>query len=284
MCNNLDILRRDHFHRYAVMPGGTDGGQLCFSQGAQPQWPRHWENREQHFSKRWRSGIHRLPTVQTRDHWVRGGSVDSTIFFSCPRFCTDLYADSLFEQLWQLSPSLQSITCMLSVPVSSSTSTRLRQISLRFSSLTSLQGNRREHRGAGSCSRRQQKTNDLPIRLSQTLRHSRGVDIHRRADVRMAKQFLLHLYVCAILIEQSRICMSKCVPAKPFDSGLFSRAHQPAPLRSPSVPRHSGTRAGEYPFTSLEGLRLTAAMFPQHFLKSEVHRYWSSRVLRLGFI
>src|SRR5208337_3710754 len=203
MCNNLDILRRDHFHRYAVMPGGTDGGQLCFSQGAQPQWPRHWENREQHFSKRWRSGIHRLPTVQTRDHWVRGGSVDSTIFFSCPRFCTDLYADSLFEQLWQLSPSLQSITCMLSVPVSSSTSTRLRQISLRFSSLTSLQGNRREHRGAGSCSRRQQKTNDLPIRLSQTLRHSRGVDIHRRADVRMAKQFLLHLYVCAILIERN---------------------------------------------------------------------------------
>jgi hypothetical protein len=34
----------------------------------------------------------------------------------------------------------------------------------------------------------------------------------------------------------------------------------------------------------LEALRLTTAVFPQHFLKREIHRYWSSRVVGLGLV
>ena len=48
-----------------------------------------------------------------------------------------------------------------------------------------------------SCSRWQQKSNQFAVRLSQPFWYSPGIDVHRRADVRMTKQFLLHLDVCA---------------------------------------------------------------------------------------
>ena len=41
-----------------------------------------------------------------------------------------------------------------------------------------------------SCSRWQQKPNQLAVRFSQTFRNSPSVDVHRRADVRLTKSWL----------------------------------------------------------------------------------------------
>src|SRR6266705_2366904 len=73
----------------------------------------------------------------------------------------------------------------------------------------------REHTGTLSpagCARRQQKPNQLAVRRSQSFRYSPGIDVHRRADVRMTKQFLLHLDICAVLVEQTRICVPAMSP------------------------------------------------------------------------
>jgi hypothetical protein len=73
----------------------------------------------------------------------------------------------------------------------------------------------REHKGTLSSvkgPRRQQEANHFAVRLSQTFWYSPGVDVHRSANVRVTKQFLLHLYVRAILIEESRIRVA-AIPA-----------------------------------------------------------------------
>jgi hypothetical protein len=60
----------------------------------------------------------------------------------------------------------------------------------------------------------------LAVRFSQTFRYSPGVDVHRRADVRMTKQFLLDLDVRAMLVEQIRIRVPKCMPTESPNSDL----------------------------------------------------------------
>jgi hypothetical protein len=73
-----------------------------------------------------------------------------------------------------------------------------------------------------------------------------GIDVHRRADVRMTKQFLLYLNVCAVLVEQSRVRVPKCMPTESPNSDLFSRTQQPATLSAPRVRWHSSTFTCEY--------------------------------------
>lgn len=46
----------------------------------------------------------------------------------------------------------------------------------------------------------------------------------------MTKQFLLHLNVCAVLIQKSRIRAPKRVPATPLNSDLAARAEEPPTL------------------------------------------------------
>ena len=57
----------------------------------------------------------------------------------------------------------------------------------------------------------------------------------------MTKQFLLYLNVRAVLVEQSRIRVPKCMPTESPNSDLFSRAQQPATLM-----RSKGARAFQY--------------------------------------
>jgi len=58
----------------------------------------------------------------------------------------------------------------------------------------------------------------------------------------MTKQFLLHLDVCAVLVEQSRVRVPKGMPTESPNSDLFSRPQQPATLSAPWVRWHSSTR------------------------------------------
>src|SRR2546430_1286510 len=102
------------------------------------------------------------------------------------------------------------------------------------------------------CARRQQKPNQLAVRRSQSFRYSPGIDVHRRADVRMTKQFLLHLDICAVLVEQTRIGVPKCMPAKSPRPDLFSSPQQPATLCAPRVRGLPRTFAGEYPLALLK--------------------------------
>jgi hypothetical protein len=43
--------------------------------------------------------------------------------------------------------------------------------------------------------RREHKTNDFTVRLSQRSRNSLRVDIHGRPNIRMSQEFLLHLEI-----------------------------------------------------------------------------------------
>lgn len=61
----------------------------------------------------------------------------------------------------------------------------------------------------------------------------------------MTEQFLLHLNVRAVLVEQSRIRAPKCMPTKSPNSDLFSRPQEPATLCAPRVRWHSRMFAGE---------------------------------------
>jgi len=91
----------------------------------------------------------------------------------------------------------------------------------------------------------QQKPNQLAVRFLQTFRYSPSVDVRRRADVRMTKQFLLDLDIRAMLVEQSRIRVPKCMPTESPNSDLFSCPNQPATLCAPRVRGHSRTFTSE---------------------------------------
>jgi hypothetical protein len=62
----------------------------------------------------------------------------------------------------------------------------------------------------------------------------------------MTKQFLLHLDICAVLVEQSRIGVPKCMPTKSPCSDFFSSPQQPATLCAPRVRGLPRTLAREY--------------------------------------
>ena len=93
----------------------------------------------------------------------------------------------------------------------------------------------------------EQEPNHLSIRSAQTLRYCSGVEVQRRADVRVTKQFLLYLNVRAVLVQKSRIGVPKGVPAESLDSDFPPRGQQPATLCSPRMQRPPCTATGEDP-------------------------------------
>jgi hypothetical protein len=125
-----------------------------------------------------------------------------------------------------------------------------------YLSLSEALGTRtRELKGTLSpagCARRQQKPNQLAVRRSQPFRYSPGIDVHCRPNVRMTKQFLLHLDICPVLVKQTRIGVPKCMPTKSPCSDLFSSPQQPATLCAPRVREPPRTFAREYPLALLK--------------------------------
>src|ERR1700720_2196446 len=132
-----------------------------------------------------------------------------------------------------------------------STPTRLRHILFTLGHLTSARGNMREHFDPFMFLLAA-KAEQACCSLFADARYSPGIDVHRRADVRMTKQFLLYLDVCAVLVEQTRIGVPKCMPTKSPCSDLFSSPQQPATLCAPRVRGLPRTFAREYPLALLK--------------------------------
>ena len=88
--------------------------------------------------------------------------------------------------------------------------------SFEFNEIKTLGGNK----GALSHLRSQHETNDFAVCLALALFHGLAVDVHRRSDIGMAHQFLLHLERSPSLVEKAPERVAECVPADVADSAL----------------------------------------------------------------
>ena len=112
----------------------------------------------------------------------------------------------------------------------------------------------------------------------RTLRYGRRVDVQRRADVHMAKKFLLHLDVRAVLIQETRIGVPERVPAESLDSHFSPRTPQPTTCCCPWMRRSPCAATGEDPGAFLYGERTRPPMLTLYFLQREISP--SARYLR----
>src|SRR5579859_2715081 len=93
----------------------------------------------------------------------------------------------------------------------------------------------------------QHQTDHFAVRLSQCSRNGLRVDVHRRSNIRMSQQFLLHLEIDSKRMKQRRMAVSERVPADPAYPCLLCSRNKPV-LLNPAWPIwFSSFEVCEYP-------------------------------------
>jgi hypothetical protein len=67
---------------------------------------------------------------------------------------------------------------------------------------------------------RNDHTHDFAIGLSQCCGNGLRIDVHGRANVRVAQEFLLNLEIDSERVEECRVAVAECMPANPAQSRL----------------------------------------------------------------
>jgi hypothetical protein len=98
------------------------------------------------------------------------------------------------------------------------------------------------------------------VRLAFALFHGLAVDVHRRSDIGMAHQFVLHLERSPSLVEKTPERVAECVPADVTYAAPDRGGPDMPLLHSPRLPRHraclEGTR--ECPGSAIGVLKVSA--------------------------
>jgi hypothetical protein len=71
------------------------------------------------------------------------------------------------------------------------------------------------------------KAHDFAVRVPLALVHSFSVDSHRRPDIGVAHEFLLHFHWSSSLVEQSPKGVPECMPADASESDQASEIASP---------------------------------------------------------